>query len=525
MLLLAAGRGLEAQDPDVPETAAGNIRELVCRGKPGIGLNVHSDSVPGLPGYVTMVLRYDRVNVTRTLVQSGLGNLSYGNSAKFIPGACNWGYGFIPEVPAEPGVVYFDLARDAQTHLDPASRDTSIEVAAHFPDIVSLPRYLSDSSRYWVFYVDDVSHVAASFGPWPPAGAYAEVGGALRDASPERSGAAVTARAVDGPLREDALAPDSAATSSDAVRASTSVDERLTTRASASSDVTAPVRDASTQRAGAAAASVGGERSGDDKSTAVGTIVRAPIRLVAVNTVLDRFTIEFSARPNASPSVRYSIEQPVRQGENGLWTFPGGVVQGSGAVEAGFAAEVAGGAASGFRATYTAWSRVAPERGKVYHYIITIPATSDQPAEQHVGQLTTVTQYARVVFTAYNLMRAWAFTQLNLSAGTGAPVELRPALGKYRLSDVSWTVADAPDQLELFVSGESWYSNPNDLGDQARASAVLAIGISPLERYFRIPFRMKSEPGWVWQLPSNEDPKPASVLAFEIEGYVEVTRR
>ena len=74
-------------------------------------------------------------------------------------------------------------------------------------------------------------------------------------------------------------------------------------------------------------------------------------------------------------------------------------MQGSGAVEGGFRAEVSGGTSQGFRADYVAWSRLTPARGTLYHYIITIPAGVDAKEEQLTGEFTTLAQSARVVFT------------------------------------------------------------------------------------------------------------------------------
>ncbi|HEU4829771.1 MAG TPA: hypothetical protein VFT04_11315 [Gemmatimonadales bacterium] len=452
---------------------AGVTRQLVCRGKEGIDLRIDRDSSPRDPRLAMMTLRYDR--------SSEASGLDY---ARLQPGACTWNPGSFDGVPPEPGVVHFDVPREAQPWSATHERqlDTTATAAAHYPDVHTMPRYLGDPAHFWVFYVDDVTNVSVSFG------------------------AHVTER------RPPTL---------------TTVRGRYETLSGASlltDGISGSVRDASVRRAGATTDRVSSTRKTGTESAAVGTLVRAELRLVAVNTVLDRFTIEFSARPNATPSVRYSTEQPIKRAGTDEWTFPGGVVQGSGAVEGGFAAEVAGGAASGFRATYTAWSRVPPERGKVYHFIITVPATPDQPIQQHVGQLTTVAQHARVVFTAYNLIDAWTYTQFNLFAGEGAPIKLRTAEGAYRLTGISRDVANAPDLLEILVLAESWESNPDILGDKNSATGVVNIGITPLERSFRIPFRIRSGTGWVWQLDFDA-PKPPSVLTFEVEGYIEVTRR
>ncbi len=451
----------------------GVTRQLVCRGRPGIDLRTERDTSPRDRRLVTMALRYDR-----TSEPSGL------DYERLQPGACTWNPGGFEGVPAEPGVVYFDLPRAAQPWSETTERqlDTTVTAAAHFPDVRSMPRYLAEPAHYWVFYVDDATNLSSSFG------------------------AHVTER------RPPAF---------------TTVRGRYETMSGASAltdGVSGSVRDASVRRAGATTDRVSGARKAGTESAAVGTLVRAELRLVAVHTVLDRFTIEFSARPNATPSVRYSTEPPVQQPGSDVWTFPGGVVQGSGAVEGGFAAEVAGGAASGFRATYTAWSRVAPERGKVYHYVITIPASPDQAMQQYVGQLTTVAQHARVVFTAYTMYDSWTYTQVLLFPGEGTPLDLRIADGTHRLNGVEKEIPNAPDQLEIVALGESWSGNPNQSRDTNRASGTFNLGISPLERFVRIPFRIRTGPGQVYTL-TMKPPMPPSVLMFVFEGYIEVTRR
>ena len=177
-----------APDSAATPTVAGRMRELKCRGKPGIDMRVHQDPSPRQSDQVTMVLRYERLQVTRPLRQVGMVSVDDGVSVHFQPGGCTWGGTREDGFLSEPGIVYFDLPRDAQTHAAAGARDTSIEAAAHFPDVRSLPRFMSDSNRYWVFYVDDVTNVSISFGRWPLGGAaaptHASVTGSLRDASP-----------------------------------------------------------------------------------------------------------------------------------------------------------------------------------------------------------------------------------------------------------------------------------------------------------------------------------------------------
>jgi hypothetical protein len=458
-------------DTAVP-VKSGTMRQLVCRGKPGIDLRREQEASPRDARLVAMALRYERSTQAPGLEYQHL-----------EPGTCTWNPAGWGAIPPEPGVVYFDLPREAQPWSAAAERqlDTTITAAAHFPDVHSLARYLGEPAHYWVFYVDDLTNVSVSFGARRPE---------------YRPPIFITVRG---------RYPAEAGTSS------------LT------DGLTGPVRDASPTRS-TPTSPVARERSPGSTESATGQLARASLRFVAVNTVLDRFTIQFTARPKASPTVRYGTEQPVKQPNTGLWSFPGGVLQGSGAVEGGIAADVAGGTAQGFRAQYAATSRLPPERGKLYHFVITVPAAPDQPAQQYKGQFTTVGQHARVVFTSVNLIDAWTYTQLLLYAGKAERVELRPAEGVAQLTGIAREIDNAPDQLRISALGTSWEGNPNVESDNNSAKAVFNIGISPLERYLRIPFRLRSGTGQVLALKPRNPPLSSSLM-FEVGGYIEVTRR
>lgn len=174
LLALAWAAGAQAQAPGSKRTTsavelldlggatagagrAGSLRELVCRGKPGIDLRLDRDPSPRNPKEIVMVLRYQRSTRPPGSEYQDL-----------EPGSCSWNPHGWSDVPPEPGVVYFDLPREAQGWSDPGTRqiDTTINAAVHFPDLVSVPRYLSDPQRYWLFYVDDATNVSISFGAY-----------------------------------------------------------------------------------------------------------------------------------------------------------------------------------------------------------------------------------------------------------------------------------------------------------------------------------------------------------------------
>jgi hypothetical protein len=127
----------------------GRIRELVCRGAPDIDLRFDKDPSPLNPRMIRFVLRYKPG-------QQPVGT-EYENLA---PGACTWNRFNLPDMPVEPGTLWFDAEREFLG--GGPLPDTSIKAAELYPDRTTIPRYLKESSHYWKFYVDDVSHLSIS---------------------------------------------------------------------------------------------------------------------------------------------------------------------------------------------------------------------------------------------------------------------------------------------------------------------------------------------------------------------------
>jgi hypothetical protein len=152
-----------AQTPGTTVTVNGRVRELVCRGRAGIALRVLEDPSDSDPSgkHVTMELTY-------TPAASKPGT-DYGG---LQPGECSWNPLGLAEEPKEPGRVYFDVLREAQpwSALETRAMDTTARAGAFHPDPITLPRYLGDPNHYWVFYVDDATHSALSFGAWKETG-------------------------------------------------------------------------------------------------------------------------------------------------------------------------------------------------------------------------------------------------------------------------------------------------------------------------------------------------------------------
>jgi hypothetical protein len=130
--------------------AQGRLRELWCRGGPGLSFRVDMDPSPRDTTHVVMEALYRR----STKAVSG-------DAKSLEPGTCSWNLHQTAGIPVEPGSVRLDLKRVGQPW---PAKDTTIKAGAWFPDPVSLPRYLGDSRHYYKFFVDDATRFSSSFG-------------------------------------------------------------------------------------------------------------------------------------------------------------------------------------------------------------------------------------------------------------------------------------------------------------------------------------------------------------------------
>jgi hypothetical protein len=140
--------------PALPLVAQGRTRVLNCRGGSGLTLKVDLDPSPRRASDVVMVLGY-------TPAKPGVGDVH-----ALTPGTCTWNEDGFADVPVEPGHVRFDVARQAQAWSDTGTRemDTTARAAVFYPDPITLPRYLSDPSHYYYFYVDDQTNLGYPYG-------------------------------------------------------------------------------------------------------------------------------------------------------------------------------------------------------------------------------------------------------------------------------------------------------------------------------------------------------------------------
>ena len=474
--------------PTAAKPASQRRERLRCRG--GGGASFAQGKRIG-PNLLAVTLSYKPASTAAGPIGKGL-----------EPGTCAWADR--TDAPAEPGRIEFTAARNAQRQQEQSGApvDSSATAAERWPDVRTIPAYMTDPSHYWTFNVSLTNPDSAlRHGAWIPT-------------APE---------APEPPPAPVATTPSSPSGGGSPYTSTSPTGARTTVSLPGGGGGGSTVGDRYTPGAGS-------------ESSDVATAALAPLRMDGVNLVLDRFTIQFSGRPNASPTVLYSTERPVREPSTGRWFFAHGAVQGSGAVEGGFRAEVSGGTADGFRANYVAWSRLPPARGTVYHYIITIPAGVDVKEEQLTGQLTTLAQHVRVVFTQIGIGATrhedLTFRFFAVPEG-GSPVhrDLGPGLEwdeRYHpLDGQVLELPNAPDRLRVLVWGADkggglgtqlmreydWNMPPTNGGssDENIARYELTIAGSPSERFLTFPFVMQ--------------PVYRGLLMFSVHGRVEVTRK
>jgi hypothetical protein len=123
-----------------PAPATGAVRELVCRGAEGLQVATVANPSPRNSRQVAVSLSYRR-------------NPRPAGSAyeQLEPGACSWNITGDPSLPAEPGIVHFDLEPQG---------------AEYIPDPASLTQWLNNPRHYWTFYVDDLTNVSISHGAY-----------------------------------------------------------------------------------------------------------------------------------------------------------------------------------------------------------------------------------------------------------------------------------------------------------------------------------------------------------------------
>jgi len=322
-------------------------RDLICRGgSSGLEFRVVANPSPrSKPDHklVRMSLRY-RV-------------ASYGpNRTTPEPGSCGWASSNRP-----PGQVLFDERPNAQElRLQQGMPiDTSLSAAEGYEDTASIRRYMTASNHLWRFIYYEEAGVQAlsdSHGPLPPL--------TLESLAARPAGAA------------------------NPVSAATTVSTNPLAKTGTIGGVAKPLQAGPRDR----------HLKSDDE------LRRMPLQFLSIDRSLDKIGIKFIARPGAAASVTYSVDEPIREPSTGHWFFNHGAVQGSGAVEGGFRATVREVNVPLAGSNYTATNRLPIERGRTYHYIITVPASPEQAEQQLTGQFTTMRQDVRITISEIKIL-------------------------------------------------------------------------------------------------------------------------
>ena len=264
------------------------------------------------------------------------------------PGSCGWASSDRP-----PGQVLFDERPNAQEGRQGVPIDTSLSAAEGYEDTASIRRYMTVSSHRWRFIYYDEAGVPAfsdSHGPLAPL---------TPDVATARPTNATTAARISPLAKTGTIGRGAKPPQADDARRHFKTEDELR---------------------------------------------RMPLQLVGIERSLDKFGIKFIARPGAVATVTYSVDEPLREPSTGLWFFNHGAVQGSGAVEGGFRATIREVNVPLAGSNYTATNRLPIERGKTYHYIISVPASPDQAEQQLTGQFTTMRQDVRITISEIKIL-------------------------------------------------------------------------------------------------------------------------
>ena len=382
---------LGLDDAPAETTAVGQLRELICLGKAGIDLRVDREPSPREPKLVAMVLHYERPKAVRVLGQEGMGTVDYGMSLEHLPGSCSWNGGLYPGIPLEPGIVYFDLPRDGQTWVEAGRRDTTIDAAVKYPDVASLIRYLNDSARRWVFYVDDATNVSISFGAWPR-------GGGVVTNTPEgwsSTDHSLTAsrgqQASDASTRTPTSAGGSVAGSLQGATPDRAGSEPLAAEQSASRtpgpgapigavDSSRPTDKSSTSRTSPATPGTGRRRK-DARTEGQASLAKG-IWDVTVGRGPAGARLLFHAHVGGGVRVQFSKNPPRWDDSEGRWAYPSGL-------GAPWFAELH---RPFIDTAYEAVPRFRLEAGARYHYLITVLGDADSPMRQRTGVFTAAVE-------------------------------------------------------------------------------------------------------------------------------------
>ncbi len=460
-----------------------SLRDLVCRGKPGIDLKLYRDPAPDDSRKVLMKLSYQRAQRP---------GRDYEN---LQPGECTWNPYSLPSLPPEPLVVIIEVDREAQHWSTPGAQlDTTINAAVFFPDPITLPRYLSDPNHWWRFYVDDQTNVSISYGAF------------------RSTVTAPTYTAVRG------------STTSDAIAAVTPATPGANTRAGQSTSRSQPGAGSTFTPGGARVANIG----------SVGLIFRGVDRGWKQNTV------RFSARANSGPSVSWSTEPPTKDATGALRFRVPNAWPVRATSTNGFASEYATVSSAvmptgqkiyfvisvpadrnNLSAVYSGDFTTMAQTMVVRFTSLRVLNDSDKDSAGELsfafymtptpGQMANCNRWPDCM--NFFGPRSW---ETGTTHGLANTLKMENAPDKVRVWVHGWdsdTGSPEPWVREYGPMGTSWIGQPgsNSSADWNVTGREFDLSVLPTKTNYRIPFTLRSRDGFVFM--------------FEVTGEVEVTRQ
>ena len=387
------------QAPRKSTTSAQRRERLRCRG--GGGATFARGERKG-PNLFAMTLSYQVASTAAGPIGKGLD-----------PGTCAWADR--TDAPAEPGRIEFITARNAQREQEQSGGpvDSSATAAERWPDVRTIPAYMTDPARFWTFTVSLTNPDSAlRHQAWTPTASGAP------DPPPA------------GPV---ATTPP--------------VDDRYTSDSPRGTSTRVSLPGGSTE----------GDRYDPGASTSTNPTQVFDIRHVQVTSGLDGVSIRFEAAPGLTPVVSVSTTAP--EGAAGSQRFGGQAAR----------LVVQGTPTGGTHWRYSAASNTPLARGTRYWFIAEAPEGPNSRYNQATGEFRTLAQRVTLIISDIQIVSDGdAESAGDLWFGIASCPEnvfdQRDIVGGYK-EPVQWTEGRHAVNLELTSRGPS-------VGDRLRVMIV-----------------------------------------------------
>jgi hypothetical protein len=264
------------------------------------------------------------------------------------PGTCAWADR--TDAPEEPGRIEFITARNAQREQEQSGGlvDSSATAAERWPDVRTIPAYMTDPARFWTFTVSLTNPDSAlRHGAWMP----------------------TAPNAPDPPL------PGPVATTPP-------VDDRYTSDSPRGTSTRVSLPGGSTE----------GDRYDPGTSTSINPTQVFDIRNVQVTSGLEGVAMRFEAAPNLTPVVSVSTAAP--EGAAGSQRFGGQAAR----------LVVQGTPTGGTHWRYSAASNTPLARGSRYWFLAEAPEGPNSRYNQATGEFRTLAQRVTLTITHIDII-------------------------------------------------------------------------------------------------------------------------